>query len=197
MNPDPMPPASQPPALITPITFQLSPLVRITLLLLYLALTLPLPFLAHTTAAPVPPWLLTMGLVVGFVALSATLSERVVLDAADIRVTYPRWVPRFWRKGWTLPWGEIRALKPRTTGQGGLVYYFLTASGEARLLPMRVAGFGRLVQAVQAKTGIDTQDVRPLAQPWMYGILLGFTVLLLAVDSWTIWTALQVGSLAL
>lgn len=91
--------------------------------------------------------------------------------------------------GMVAGWSDIQALKPRTTGQGGLVYYFLTHTGQSYLLPMRIAGFARLVQLVQAKTGIDTSDVRPLAQAWMYLILLGFTLLLLLMDSWTIWMA--------
>jgi hypothetical protein len=53
---------------------------------------------------------------------------------------------------------------------------------------MRVAGFARLVQLVEAKTGINMTDVRP-GSALMYLILLGFTLLLL-VDGWTIWTAL-------
>jgi len=176
-----------------PQTFHLSPLVRITLLLLYLGLTLPLPFLAQVTQAPVSPWLLAIALVFGFVALYATLSEQVILDEAAIRVAYPGWVPPLWRRGWALPWQDIKALKPRTTGQGGLVYYFVTQAGEARLLPMRVAGFARLVAIVQLQTGIDTQDVRPLSQPWMYFILLGVTVLLVLIDIWTIHAAFQMG----
>jgi hypothetical protein len=58
---------------------------------------------------------------------------------------------------------------------------------------MRVAGFNRLVETVQSQTNIDTQDVRPLAQPWMYFILLGVTALLLLVDIWAIWTATTQG----
>lgn len=77
----------------------------------------------------------------------------------------------------------------RTTGQGGLVYYFIDrASDRAYLLPMRVAGFARLVEIVQQKTGIDTRDVKPLSQPWMYFILLGCTFLLLLTDAWVIFT---------
>jgi hypothetical protein len=171
--------------------FQLSPLVRMTLLSLYLALTLPLPFLARTTDAPVPVWGLALGLGLGWVALYAALSERVIVDDRGVAVAYPGWVPDLFRRGWQVDWTEITALKPRTTGQGGLVYYFVTSSGEARLLPMRVAGFARLVRYVQAKTGIDTSDVRPLSQPWMYLILLSFTLLLLLVDGWAIATALS------
>ncbi|MDB9377087.1 hypothetical protein PN460_04340, partial [Nodularia sphaerocarpa CS-585A2] len=61
---------------------------------------------------------------------------------------------------------------------------------KAYLLPMRVAGFSRLVKIVETKTGINTTDVRPLAQPWMYLTLLVFTLLLLLIDAWTITTAL-------
>ncbi|AFY50012.1 hypothetical protein Nos7524_4252 [Nostoc sp. PCC 7524] len=170
--------------------FRLSPLIRITLLSLYVALTAPLPFLAEATAAPTPPALLWVGICIGFVGLYAVLTERVIIDDQGIQVSYPVWVPSFFRKGWSLPWSDVKQLKPRSTGQGGLVYYFLSHDGKAYLLPMRVAGFARLVNIVQAKTGIDTTDVRPLAQPWMYLILLGFTLLLLLVDGWTITTAL-------
>jgi hypothetical protein len=182
---------------ISPQIFRLSPLIRLTLLLLYVALTLPLPFLAKVTQAPVPPLWLSVGLALGAIALYAVLCERVILDDEEIRVTYPNWVPQFWRKGWSLPWAEITALKPRSTGQGGIVYYFLSQSGQGYLLPMRVAGFARLVQQVEAKTGIDTTDVKPLSQPWMYLILLVLTLFLLAIDTWTIWTALSLGLVAL
>lgn len=168
--------------------FRLSPLIRLTLLLLYLALTLPLPFLAAVTQAPVPPALLVVGIALGAIALYAALTERVIVNQQGIQMTYPRWVPTLFRRGWFLAWQDIQTLKPRSTGQGGIVYYFLNKQGEAFLLPMRVAGFARLVRYVQAKTKIDTSDVRPLAQPWMYLILLIFTVGLLLIDGWTIWT---------
>ncbi len=170
--------------------FRLSILIRLTLLLFYTALTLPLPFLAVITAAPVSPTLLAIGLVLGAIVLYGALSEQVIVDQQGIQVTYPGWVKLLWRKGWSLDWQNIQALKPRSTGQGGIVYYFLSRSGEAYLLPMRVAGFAELVRRVEAKTGIDTRDVRPLSQPWMYLILLMLTVFLLLIDSWTILTAM-------
>ncbi len=167
--------------------FRISSLIRFTLLLLYAALTVPLPFLAEVTGASVSPRLLCLGLLVGAVILFGALSERVVLDETGIQVTYPTWAKLIWRRGWSLPWESIKSLKPRSTGQGGLVYYFLTEAGDqAYLLPMRVAGFGALVREVQAKTDIDTTDVKPLAQPWMYFILLGVTLLLLLIDTWVL-----------
>ncbi|MGI0491287.1 hypothetical protein ACN4EG_05710 [Alkalinema pantanalense CENA528] len=171
-------------------TFRISPLIRGTLLSLYAALTIPLPFLAELTQAPVPATWLWVGLGLGAIALYGALSERVVVDAQGVQVTYPAWVPPVFRKGWQLAWGEIAALKPRSTGQGGLVYYFVTRSGEGFLLPMRIVGFARFVRRVQAETGIDTRDVKPLSQPWMYVILLVFTLFLLLIDVWTIGIAM-------
>lgn len=173
-----------------PSIFRLSPLIRITLLSLYVALTVPLPFLAEVTNAPTPPALLWVGICFGLLGLYVVLCERVIVDDQGIQVAYPNWVPGFFRKGWSLRWQEVKELKPRTTGQGGLVYYFLSNEGKAYLLPMRIAGFAQMVRLVQEKTGIDTKNVYPLAQPWMYMILLGLTFLLLLIDAWTIATAL-------
>lgn len=174
----------------TTAIFRISPLIRATLMILYVALTIPLPFLAKVTKAPIPPILLWLGIGFGLVVLFGALSERVILDEEKIQVTYPRWIPRFFRKGWSLSWPEITALKSRTTGQGGLVYYFISRSSEqAYLLPMRVVGFARMVKLVEEKTGIDTTDIRPLSQPWMYLILLVFTIFLLLIDGWTILVA--------
>ncbi len=176
---------------MAPQTFSISPLVRIPLFTLYLALTLPLPFLATATAAPIPSPVLWVGIALGAIALYGGLSEQVVVDDQGIQVRYPDWIRWLIRRGWSLPWAQITALKPRSTGQGGLVYYFVDKAAErAYLLPMRVAGFAALVKIVADRTGIDTQDVKPLAQPWMYGALMVVSLLLLLVDGWTVWTAM-------
>jgi hypothetical protein len=172
-----------------PVVFRISPLIRFTLFALYLALTIPLPLLAKVTQAP-SPGLLAAAIALGGIALYGVLGERVVADERQICVTYPLWMQLF-RQGWSLDWQDVRDLRARTTGQGGLVYYFVSQTGQAYLLPMRVAGFKRLLQIVQERTTVDTSGVRALAQPWMYLILLGCTVLLLAVDAWAIWTGLH------
>ncbi|MBR8829568.1 MAG: hypothetical protein N5P05_001486 [Chroococcopsis gigantea SAG 12.99] len=172
------------------ITFPISPLIKITLLSLYVALTVPLPFLSQVTSSPISPSLLWLGIVIGLIVLYGALTQKVVLNEEGIAVTYPAWIPKFLRQEWFLSWTHIKKLKPRSTGQGGLVYYFLTEEGDrAYLLPMRVAGFAKMVKIVEEKTGIDTTDIRPLSQPWMYIILLSVTALLLLVDGWTIITA--------
>ncbi len=171
-------------------SFRISPIIRLTLMSLYIALVIPLPFLAEMTDASVPPNLLWIGFAIGAAILWGALSEQVVVSDEGITITYPVWMKALGRKGWTLRWDEITALKPRSTGQGGIVYYFVNqAQDRAYLLPMRVVGFARLVRYVELRTGIDTRDVKPLSQPWMYITLLGLTAGLLLVDIWTIATA--------
>ncbi|MEA5534179.1 hypothetical protein [Crocosphaera sp. XPORK-15E] len=173
-------------------SFRISPLIQVTLISLYVSLTIPLPFLAKVTDSSVSPLILWTGIILGLLLLIGALSERVVVDETQIKVTYPVWFPSFFRQGWSLNWQEIKDLKLRTTGQGGLVYYFISENSEkAYLLPMRIAGFSYLVKIVTEKTGIDTTDIRPLSQPWMYLILLVVTLFLLLMDSWTIWTAMM------
>lgn len=169
-----------PSPLATPEIFRLSPLIKITLINLYLALTIPLPILAVISQhQPMMAGWLTAALAIGLLALGAALSEQVVVTDQHIQVRYPNWVPPFFRSGWQLPWSEVSELNCRTTGQGGLVYYFVTPQRDrAYLLPMRVAGFNRLTQLVAAQTGLDTQSVRPLSQPWMYFVLFLFTLVL-------------------
>jgi hypothetical protein len=176
-------------------TFPIAPLIRLTLLLLYAALLGPLPFLAQATSAAVSPGLLVLGTGLGGVGLYGALAQRVEVDSTGIQVLYPRWIRWLFRGGWQLSWSNVQALKPRSTGQGGLVYYLVGTDQQAYLLPMRVAGFADLVSRVEHYTGIDTQDIKPLAQPWMYGILLLLTLLLLLIDAWTITTALSMGQL--
>ncbi|MEM8640761.1 MAG: hypothetical protein AAGG51_18370 [Cyanobacteria bacterium P01_G01_bin.54] len=176
--------------------FRISPLIRFTLLLFYLALTIPLPFLAQATQAPIPSNLLWAGIGLGFVGLWGVLSEQVQADETGIQVRHPAWIGWLLHRAWSLNWSEISALKLRTTGQGGLVYYFVTAKADrAYLLPMRIAGFAQFLRMVEAQTQIETRDVRPLAQPWMYLILLVVALGLLGIDAWTINQALTLGAL--
>lgn len=174
------------------LVFPISPLIKITLLNLYFALTIPLPFLAQFRQISFPIWLLCLLIFCGSIVIIMVLSERVIINEKGIKVTYPEGIKWLWRKGWQLAWDEIDSLKMRTTGQGGLVYYFVSKNKDkAYLLPMRIAGFNRLVQEVQKNTDIDTTDIRPLAQPWMYLFLLVFTFFLWLVDIWTISTILH------
>jgi hypothetical protein len=180
-----------------PSVFKISPLVRVALWSLYIALLLPLPFLTRLNGGLDPSiglqnsfiWL-GIAVASGGILLQMVLSEQVRLSDSGIAVHYPWWVPGPLRRDWSLDWSDIVDLKARSTGQGGLVYYLVSKNRSGFLLPMRIVGFNRMLRLIQVKTGIDTQDVKPLAQPWMYATLLGVASLLAIADLWVIHTAL-------
>lgn len=168
--------------------FRISPLIQFTLISLYISLTIPLPFLAEITDSSISVTALWVGIAIGGLILVSTLSERVVVDENQIKISYPSWFSFFFHKNWSLSWSQVKDLKLRTTGQGGSVYYLTSNSlDKAYLLPTRVENFKYLIEFITRKTGIDTSEIRPLSQPWMYIVLLFCTLLLLFVDGWVIW----------
>ncbi|MBM5795057.1 MAG: hypothetical protein FJ049_02890, partial [Cyanobacteria bacterium M_surface_7_m2_037] len=65
--------------------YPMAPLIRFTLISLYLALVLPLPLLAP---AELQPWLWT-ALPLGLAVILALVSEQVELSESGIRVGHP------------------------------------------------------------------------------------------------------------
>jgi hypothetical protein len=165
-----------------PEIFRISPLVRYTLYGLLLSLLLPLPFLMvyqhQTEQLPIA----IVGVFAGWLALVGLLSQYVQVDEQGVQVQYAAWVPKLLVKGWALTWPEVKAIHSRPTSQGGRAHYFVSQAGNAYLLPMRIAGFAQFLRSVETYADLDTSKIKPLAQPWMYLILLGCVVLLLLVD---------------
>jgi hypothetical protein len=151
----------------------MAPLIRFTLLALYLALVLPLPVLA-----PAPLRLaLLLGSLAGLLLVLAITSERVELDGLGLRVGHPPWCAWLLRRGWQLPWSRITALTPVSTSQGGQIYYVRSGntpgdrSGDAWLLPQRVARFEDFLERFSASTGIATTSIGRISPPWTYRLL--------------------------
>lgn len=155
----------------------MQPLIRGTLIALYLALVLPLPLLA-------PPGLrlpLLIAVPIGAVLVLAITSEQVRWDREGLAVGPAPWCRLLpLRQGWQLSWSEIRAIQPVGTSQGGRVYYLRTSSGQAWLLPQRITGFDRFLAQLGASTGIATAGIGRLTPPWTYQLLAFLCVLMLA-----------------
>lgn len=159
--------------------YPMAPLIRITLLLLYLALVLPLPVLAPDALRPS----LALAVPIGLVIVLAISSEQVELDDSGIRVGHPRWCSWLLRRGWSLAWGEISGLTPVTTSQGGRVFYVRDRQGGAYLLPQRVDRFAQFLSAVQRHSGLDLASVQRISPPWTYQLLAVLSVLMLAGEA--------------
>ena len=160
----------------------MAPLIKTTLLFLYLALVLPLPVLAPSE---LKLWLLS-ATVFGFLLVLALVSEEVQLSASSLKVGYPIWCRWLLRRGWQVSLNEIKALVPVSTSQAGYVYYLRTTSGSF-LLPQRVANFTELIAKLQQATGINTSSVQRLTPPWTYQLLATLSGLMLIAELFTAW----------
>lgn len=154
--------------------FGLSPLIRFTLLSLYVALVLPLPVLApEGLHAP-----MLVGVLIGLILVTGLLSEQVETDADGITVRYPTWIRWLLRRGWTMRWQDMRALVPVGTSQGGTVYYLKAADLNNRLLPQRIARFDRFLSTLEERSSLDTKGIGRLTPPWTYQVLAGLSVVM-------------------
>jgi hypothetical protein len=162
----------------------MAPLIRFTLISLYLALVLPLPVLAPSE---LQGWLWT-ALPLGLVLILALVSEQVELSDSGIRVAHPAWCRWLLRRGWQLQWDAITGLTPVATSQGGRVFYVRTKEGSAYLLPQRVQAFEEFLGRFSQHTGLDTSSIGRISPPWTYRLLAALCVALLSgeVIAWAI-----------
>ena len=170
-----------------PRQYPMAPLIRVTLITLYLALVLPLPLLAPERLQPVMVAAvpLGLGLILGLV------SEQVVVDGNGIRVGYPSWCRWLLRRGWQLSWDQVCGLTPVSTSQGGRVFYVRSVDGGAYLLPQRVARFEEFLAVVALRSDLDLRAVGRISPPWTYQLLAVLCWLFLISEVvWMGWSAL-------
>ena len=158
--------------------FRLSPLIRGTLVCVYLALVFPLPLMAPDHLQP----LLWSAAPIGLALVLAMLSEQVSVDQSGIQVGHPDWCSWLLRRGWTLRWEDVKRLVPVGTSQGGTVYYIKTVGYDHRLLPQRLERFDQFLSILQEQTGLDTSSIGRLTPPWTYQLLFSLSLAMLAIE---------------
>ncbi|MFM2079401.1 MAG: hypothetical protein RLZZ124_447 [Cyanobacteriota bacterium] len=163
--------------------YGMAPLIRGTLVLLYLALVLPLPALAPSG---LQPWLLG-ALPVGLLLVLAISSERVELDDTGLSLSHPAWCRWWLRRGWQLPWERITGLTPVATSQGGRVFYLRTSTGTggagtSLLLPQRLERFDDFLARFGRRTGLDTGSIGRISPAWTYQLLAALSALMVAAE---------------
>ena len=155
--------------------FGLSPLIRFTLLSLYVALVLPLPVMAPQALRP----LMVGALILGLVLVVGLLSEQVETDAAGLRVSYPSWIRWLLRRSWSMQWDDIRALVPVGTSQGGTVYYLKAVDCRHQVLPQRIERFDLFLDVLNERcSSISTKGIGRLTPPWTYQVLASLAALM-------------------
>ena len=149
--------------------------VKSSLISLYLALTIPLPFISIEKLKIPSIIIFALGL---YLIINIT-SDYV--ETCSNKISYKSsFISKFLgKKNWEISWKDIKLIKSLPTSQGSKVYYFNTYQGENFLVPQRVEDFEKLVLIISRETGINIKDISYLSPLWTYKLLTFLSVFMI------------------
>ena len=149
--------------------------VKSSLISLYLALTIPIPFIS-LDIFKIPSTIL---FVLGLYLIINITSDYV--ETSNNKISYKStFISEFLgKKNWEISWKDIKLIKSLPTSQGSKVYYFYTVQGDNFLVPQRVENFEKFLFIVSENTGIDISDISYLSPLWTYKLLTLLSVLMI------------------
>tara|TARA_B100000401_G_C52376617_1_gene517520 strand:+ start:91 stop:597 length:507 start_codon:yes stop_codon:yes gene_type:complete len=142
-------------------------IVKSSLVSLYLALTIPIPFISIDRLKI--PSIITF--VLGLYLIINITSDYV--ETCDKKISYrTSFISKtLGKKNWEILWKDIKLIKSLSTSQGSKVYYFNTYRGDNILVPQRVENFEKFVLIVSKNTGFSTNEISYISPLWTYKLL--------------------------
>ena len=148
--------------------------VKSSLISLYLALTIPIPFIA-IDKLKIPSISI---FVIGLYLIINITSDHV--ETCNNKISYKTSLisKALGRKNWEISWKDIKLIKSQPTSQGSKVYYFNTNKGDNYLIPQRIENFERFLSIVSQNTGINITEISYISPLWTYKLLTTLSVLM-------------------
>ena len=149
--------------------------VKSSLVSLYLALTIPIPFIS------IDKWKIPsiIAFVLGLYLIINITGDYV--ETCNNKISYnTSFISNILgKKSWEILWKDIKLIKSLPTSQGSKVYYFNTYKGENFLVPQRVEDFKKFVLIVSKNTDIDINQLSYISPLWTYKLLTFLSVLMM------------------
>ena len=141
--------------------------VKSSLITLYLALTIPIPFISTHQLKVFSIIAFFLGL---YLIIDIT-SDHV--ETCNNKISYKTsFISKILgRKNWEISWKDIKLIKTLPTSQGSKVFYFSTIKGDNFLIPQRVENFEKFLLIVSKNTGIDSYKISYISPLWTYKLL--------------------------
>ncbi len=149
--------------------------VKSSLISLYLALTIPIPFISSEKLKILSIITFVFGL---FLIINITND---CVNTCDNKVSYETsFISKiFGKKNWEIFWKDIKLIKSLPTSQGSKVYYFITNKNESFLVPQRVENFERFVSIIKNKTKQNIMEITYISPLWTYKLLTALSILMI------------------
>ena len=141
--------------------------VKSSLITLYLALTIPIPFISIDQLKIISLIAFFLGL---YLIIDIT-SDHV--ETCNNKISYKTsFISKILgRKNWEISWKDIKSIKTFPTSQGSFVYYFNTSRDVNFLIPQRIENIEKFLCIVSQNTGIDVNEISYLSPLWTYKLL--------------------------
>jgi len=149
--------------------------VKSSLITLYLALTIPIPFISidKLKILSITAFVLGLYLIINITSdYVETCNNKISYKTSFISRTLGR-------KNWEIFWKDIKLIESLPTSQGSKVFYFNTKKGDNFLIPQRVENFEKFLLIVSQNTGIATNELSYISPLWTYKLLTFLSVLMI------------------
>ena len=149
--------------------------VKSSLISLYFALTIPMPFISSENLKIFSIITFVFGL---FLIINITND---CVNTCDNKISYETsFISKiFGKKSWEIFWKDIKFIKSFPTSQGSKVYYFITNKNESFLVPQRVENFERFVSIIEKNTKQNSIEITYISPLWTYKLLTGLSILMI------------------
>ena len=141
--------------------------VKSSLISLYLALTIPIPFISidNLIIPSIALFILGLYLIINITNdYVETCNNKIIYKTSFISKILGR-------KNWEVSWQDIKLIKSLPTSQGSKVYYFNTVEGDNFLLPQRLENFEKFLLIISQNTGIAIDGISYISPLWTYKLL--------------------------
>ena len=149
--------------------------VKSSLITLYLALTIPIPFISidKLKILSITAFVLGLYLIINITSdYVETCNNKISYKTSFISRTLGR-------KNWEIFWKDIKLIESLPTSQGSKVFYFNTKKGDNFLIPQRIENFEKFSLIVSKNTGIANNELSYISPLWTYKLLTFLSVLMI------------------
>ena len=149
--------------------------VKSSLISLYLALTIPIPFISSDQLKIYSIFAFSLGL---FLIIDITGD---FVETCKNKITYNTSFLSniFGKKSWEIMWTDIKSIKSLPTSQGSRVYYFITEKGENFLVPQRIENFEEFLLIISKRAHLNIDYLSYISPLWTYKLLTTISVLMI------------------
>ena len=149
--------------------------VKSSLILLYLALTLPIPLISRDDLKlfSIITFVLGLFLIIDVTSDFVQTTEKKILYKTSFISKI------FGKKNWEIFWEDINLIKSFPTSQGSSVHYFVTKKNENYLVPQRLDNLEEFLRIVNEKTGINFDKLTYISPLWTYKLLIFLSIVMI------------------